>query len=129
MIKFRIQEFWHKHSIGVWIMDQRLDRTAVAEPVPLVFKDYGDGAFVLPDPTFELERKDMNQFLQALCEELARFGFKPNTERLEGELGATKKALDREQSSHDRIFNLLQDTVRLSLSPPWPKERVREASP
>lgn len=94
MLRVRIQDLFHKAAMGIWLIEDRNNRTYIAEPMPFTMKDHGDGAIPLPEPTITLSYQFTRDFFQGLCNELARLGYAPDTSRLAGELDATKKHLE-----------------------------------
>ena len=105
MIRVVVRDLLNRASRGIWILQGEGARWAVAKPVPLEFSDPHDGAWLLPDPTLEFSYEHCQQFFQGLCDALSELGYRPNTDRLAGELEATKKHLDREKVILDKLLN------------------------
>lgn len=114
MIRVVVRDFVQKAGVGVWIMEQKEGRNYCAKPSPWVFTEVGngDGCFALPEPTLELSYDYSREFFQGLVNELAALGYRPNTDRLAGQLEAQTTHLKREQEGHDRIFRLLEQVMR-----------------
>lgn len=127
-----IREDFCSQNYNVWLIASGREPgapTYMAEPAELVFKKRSDGdeLRVLPEPWLRVSFHHMKDLFQGLSNELARLGFQPDSgpvEKLAGKLEATERHLLRESNNLDKIFNLLQDTVRLSLSPP-PRDVIR----
>lgn len=121
MIRIRVRDQWDRAGHGIWIIDDRPDGFYIAQPVQLTFEKAGDkeGAFRLPDPTLELSYEQSQAVLQGIADELARLGIRSNSDKTAGTLEAQTKHLDREKEQVDRLFNMLADTMRLSLIPPF----------
>lgn len=95
MIKVRIDELFHKNSFGIWVMHvDAAGETSVAKPVPFQFGDKKLGAFMLPEPTFELRPEYAEQFYVAMANELRRKGFTSSDERVTGLYEAQSKHLE-----------------------------------
>lgn len=94
MIDVRIDDLWHMDAMGIWIMDCGERTTRVAKPIQLVFGDEHPDAFMLPEPTLTIPRKQTREMFQAMVNQFVRHGFTPNTDKTAGLLEAQTKHLE-----------------------------------
>lgn len=115
MIRVRIKDLIDRASSGIWIMrkDPKDSRSwQVAKPIPLEFEKKED-YWLMPEPTLVLPYEDCQAFMQELTNALSEAGYKPNTDRLSGELDATKVHLKREELNSDNLGAILNKALNL----------------
>lgn len=108
MIRAIVREEHCRDGIGIWIMDERREGTHVAKSVALEMEPMGEGAFVLPDPTFKIRREEAQPFLQSLINELVRLGIRSDSDRTAGELDASKKNLEDFRGITSKLLGILE---------------------
>ena len=79
-------------DIRLTLWEERNGKLYVAQPVELIFEECSEG---YSEPTMKLGHFMSKQFLQALCDEIARHGITPTGKPpLENELTAIKYHLE-----------------------------------
>lgn len=112
-IRVVTRRFEHKASVGIWLFDDRPGGMHSAVPIQLQFKKVpgSDDCFRLPEPLLEVRFDRYQTIFQQLADQCAEMGFRPNTDRIAGELVATKGHLEREKGTLDRLFSLLEQKL------------------
>lgn len=103
-----VREQIYRAGVGIWLVDDRDGKTYVAKPSQLVFEQKGsEGCWSLDEPWIQMSRAECQMFLQSLCNELSQLGYRPDTDRISGELDATKRHLTREQGILDKLLAMI----------------------
>lgn len=92
-MKVRIENLWHRHSIGIWLYEHRNNVTYIAEPTELVFKTH-DPSTINPNPTFIVSNNYANSLLDSLANGLAEFGISKSNEKIQGNYESQSKHLE-----------------------------------
>jgi hypothetical protein len=115
MFKAIIKQEVSRSGVGIWLIKDQGNGTYLqAKPAKLELETKHD-SFWLGEPTFHIRHEDATALLQSIIDELVNMGIRPNNDRTEGELSATKKHLQDVQKYLDRqmdVVNRLIDVKR-----------------
>lgn len=93
MFKIVVQEEFWDDSLGIAIFLEKDGKKHVAKPIEIEFKEIKENELV-KEPTIRLRNPLGKEFLQAVVNSARKQGIKPDENKLEGELTATKKHLE-----------------------------------
>src|SRR4051794_7629190 len=80
-------------GLKIWFIDRGGGKQHVAQPVQLIFQEFGEAE--MPEPTLTLNRYFADDFLRAMAEALNKRGVKvENEHKVHGQLEATKYHLE-----------------------------------
>lgn len=103
-------------TMGIYLFEEGAtarDRRYIAKPSALTFVECPPESMTLPEPWLSISHERIREFFQGFCNEMARLGYRPNTDRDAGELIASKEHLKREQTINDRHLALLDKIISM----------------
>lgn len=108
-----LRESFENATYHLWLMERlQTGKCLVAKPLNIEMVEYESSVFMLPEPTLSISRMEGIQWFQSAANWLAEQGVRPNTDRIAGELAASKEYLKSLENSQGRILSILETTVR-----------------
>lgn len=89
-----IRQAWSRNGFDIWLLKERGPNGYwVAKPTAFEFVEK-DETFMLPEPTFSINRHEYESLTKSITDEMISNGFAKSSALLDGELKATKVHLD-----------------------------------